>query len=603
MRHLIATAFWILALCTVRPVFALDPFIGTNVLWISTNHLFTLYSGGEERLSPFVSARPRDAFHNSTNRWAQNFNYRKPQYQGRQFDQALYEVIPFYLMATNLSANFYEGKPLGTITNWTHKAMYEYLRENFVNTDGTRGVGIYTNNADGTSTNWYWTQTWQTSAWSICLGTLTYSVLDTYTTNGVQHYRCGWVYGDGDRLIRRMSVYSNPNDSYPAEWGFWWQGLGEWWEALRIHGEYFIPYGLMFDWADTTRMSNVVTVSIGSRNWTTLAADDLSLLAIGTTNYTRWVTNTFNVTGVGTSYHAVANNTLFDLGYFTHNGTWNDGLVITNTADVTNFVGANHIGDKIKVDLWCGSRLYQCPVFTNDYRSYNNFPSIAVVQPWADRRVLNERAAVLSLLRVSDAWWSAYPYQSWYEQYRIAWTSKGETNSGGTEGWASHVDGWAHAVSDANSAWGYGDGGGGSPGAETHGEVWCTSWIADGSRTWSYLWVPLRPGWSIPLPSSRADFWVYAKAWEGWQWTNLTWDANGDGVLENQWHKWDSITTATNSYTFTSTNHLGSDPHGAKPNWCAQPPEDSDYFTSRGWAVQEVKALMYWDFVTFTNGL
>ena len=611
------------ALCSMpRSAHALQPLIGTNEVWITTNDMAQLYSGANERLRAVYVYEGSGNATSLTNTWVPNLG--SYLYSQAQFDEALWGIIPYYLMCTNLSAGAFNGTLPPAITNWTYQSMYQWLSNNFVNVDGYRGVGIMDQN-----TNWYWSLTAQTSAWKICLGHLTYALTNQYlvtnvvgtTTNCVMTYQLGWVYTDGDRIVKKMLTRS---DDFPPEWSFYDDnGVIGWWNNPYQPFE-ATDYGLLFDWTDFSSLSNTVCVTLGSTNWTHFATN-LSLQVLGKTNYVSpgagspgyggWITQTLNVSAAGTNYSANLPTTVWDLGGFGGFGgdTWRDGLAIANTLTTTNLSDCvTNIGDTISVYLNIGSRLYSQPVNPSNSTWESSWPTFPALQPWTSRAILNERLAILTLLRVmpdggmeyasGDA--SEYPFP-----FGLSWTSQGETNSrsgSGTGGgvWATAQAGAVTALTNMPSDE--------PPCAYSTGQiidVGRRSPRASLNRAYSYL---LARGWGVDyLPggpfytnlSMRMDFYLLPDAPLVYEAGPGAWDANGQpSITQSNWLYFDSATFSAGALTNNSiiSARFGVSP-ATQPDWCADPVASATN-TARGWTAADAHALIYWSFQYCTNG-
>ena len=217
MKKLLITLIIILLALPLQA--SMQPYF-TNSSWMNKTNFYNIYDAIVERYS--ASELPNYTYIPNyysgagypivpTNRfWAYNYVYRNASASGSvqyypEANEQLYELVTKYCQVTNLSNTngLFNQSPYTNIANWSHKSMYEYLRVNFTNVDGTIGVGIYTNYPSNSSTNWFWTKTWQTNEWQIELGSLTFTVTNIYWTNNIRHIQAGWKYSDADRIVRK----------------------------------------------------------------------------------------------------------------------------------------------------------------------------------------------------------------------------------------------------------------------------------------------------------------------------------------------------------------------------------------------------------------
>ncbi len=612
MRNILTIAICALAI----GVSGMEPFLTTDDAWVTReNFLEEFYGGAKERIA--IGLLGNATLYKDTN-FAWNINSKFGNNTAR-LDPYLYRAVPSFVAVTNWEVGAYDNVPYGAISNWTWQSMYQYLKGHFVNSDGTVGVGVYTN--DGASTNWYWTQSWETNAWEICLGSLTYSVTQKFlltnvvgaVTNVVPAWRCGWVYTDGDRLVKR-----GRNEVFDMPWE-WQDEDGDWWRVTSSSGQ----YGFLFDWTDETLLTNELRVATGTTNWSSLATD-LTLTIRGWTNYDYYSyiwydvpmlpsSNTVDVSGLAASYTGAIPTMAWDLaGYISTVGSgshpWVDGLVITNTATVTNFSGANHIGDTISVWLRCGGRLYILPStyygigdFLNpDY----NYPT--PVQPFITREMLNERFAVMQLLKVTDGL-GALSY----------WTGRGETNT--ASGSSGHSNTWNQAKNGAEGAYALSPGN--VPFSCSSGDYYYWGspdygyrFRASLSKGYAYGCGSIPAGWANTRTnlSLRCDTYAYAQGgpptYPGG--AAGVFDANGDDVINTNWSFF-STTSYTPGWTNVTSGPLGSSPT-VKPTWCDEPAVGAS--TNKGWSLpthyhyfdvvpEPPKMLIYWGFQYVTNSL
>jgi hypothetical protein len=424
---------------------ASEPFWTTNV-WFGSNDIMELQGAIQERGlvvgDPYVP-NPTNVIVVTNAGFVYNF--------GKTFDNHLFDLIPQFLAVTNTepSSNFPSA--------WSETNLAAYIAGRFVNSDGTAGVGLVTNDV------WYLTLTWETNL-DLCLGSLVYTIQSVTVTNGTSYYHCGWVETDGDRVVNRAGTSSV---QLPKEWN-WWYGKRGYWERGVFS---FSCYGLVFDWADVGGWIAEIRVRPAASN----LADGLMLVSQGLTNYsyTSWIIETNDISLAGASTTALA-TVIYDLGGYPNAdysgpGSVVPGLILTNTAIQTNL---DHVGDNASVHLVVPGRLYCRPNLWDLKPPYG---------PWIDRRALNERYAILQCLRAtgaSDGQWTGatnyfYVYGNYYYDGHTAewgwsqltnslaaiWATNPPTSSagaplaytqGGNQAPVNWLEGWAWR---RNSAW------------------------------------------------------------------------------------------------------------------------------------------------------
>lgn len=545
------------------PCYAVD----NDQRWVTQGDLDNLMRGFNERgMALDGTAFEWSLFDPPNTNWIWSMDLYWGYFLGIPFDNALAtRIVPRYV-AIDAGTDFH-GKPHGAITNWSPKRLHDYLATTFVNTDGTAGVGTWQNDT------WYWTQTWQTSAWSICLGSLTYAVTNIYTTNGVQHWACGWIFQDGDRIVKRGALGSQTDPSQIP------------WDFKRYIGN-------VFDWADESTFANSVRVELGSTNWNTLASG-LTLTLVGRTNYLatyydvgdeEWdpayggqFTNTLDVSGAGTNYSGAPATRMWDV----------DSLSIPETQEYTNWPVVNHVGDRISIWLNIGGRFYIDPS-----RSVKK----GATQSWITREMINERLAILGALRVTDSD-STHDYRGPHgedTEYTVNWVASMPDRGSYESSTTSWADAQGLAVASYAPGFVFPHSG---PYAVAKGayDAGTPLWTAELYRRAGYLSFPPRvhpydAGFSN---AQSIVFYAYVDTYS----TNAgsVFDGNGDFSLRTNW-----VAIGTASIGSGSTNNVHSDTIGDSsvlPNPCTDPTPYSD----NGYVVKHYKAITTWSFLHATN--
>jgi hypothetical protein len=573
-------SFVYFVLFVVPSCFALEPSIPADKRWIERGDLWQYYGGIAERCAATASGLP--SMQNTNWIWGESFIGIYNMVFG--LDYYLTGQIGNFLSVTNLSEGFFDGHA-AMPSNWTAKTMHDYLAANYVNTDGTAGVGIYTNDT------WYWTQSWQTSAWSVCLGRITYAVTNSYTTHDTTYFQCGWQYQPGERLVKR----------YPTR-------VGEDNEVFDVPQNWGTYRGNVFDYADFAKMSNIVRVTTGTTNWTTLSTG-ITLTAVGHTNYylpyppdvttlAPPITNTVDLSASPTGTVAIFATTVYALGDLSSWSplTFQPGLEITNTATVTNFTGTNHVGDSIEVRLCIGGRLYAS--HENDYLLS------PLLTTHVSREMLNERLAILNLLRVMDSDTAG----GW--QRAQTWNVRDSTNNVASgQGYITNDFSLAKSFAEtiyATNTCTLTNETEGTYGNHLHPQSYSVA-SQDGLEigglfdvgvygSWGYLRCPYLAAFSYTNTSARNDFYCFAQPasrnWHGYGVTT-TWDDNGDSLRETNWTFVSSATVPVACTNDTFSDKVGGAPP-ALPAWCAEPVPTG--FAGRGYEVTGTKILTYWDF-------
>ena len=639
-----------LSLWATTALGGMTPIVGTNVLWIDGSNVWQITDGIAERYHAVQNQNLTgyyDTWYISTNYACTNFiwnlsNYRiSTQYQVN-WDQALYIMIPNYYKCTTYDTLGFDDTLKTNLVHWTTRTMYEYLTNNFVNTDGTKGVGVFTNYPALTDTNWLWEVTWDTNATKILLGSLTYMVTNMVYTNIPPnpatnlYYLCGWKYTDGGRIVHKARSKGN---NVPPEWmGF--SANSFWWTVYSLGGTWQ-QSGLVFDWIDYTCLSNKLTFTSGNTNLSIMSTNGFNLKIIGRTNYV-WngiynkggfggmftQTEDFIISPCNTNLFTTLGTTVYDLGGYlpTNNALyfW-DGLQITNREAKTDISGTNHLGDTFYLWLYIGKdgdnglnnyrsscRLYDLPHNTNDYLIGYPYENLGVntragLQPFVNREMLSARGAILQLLRVSDWANTPDPDYWWFPDGVQFWKGVYANNKGESIG--SHFPfTWALAKAYAISGWYTAYTEDGPPYAYVQGENDTDQFVAYAERKDAFYKIPYSTGGGYYFYTNvpfRVDFYVCATNQTG---PNYLWppddglsefDANGDDVLPYQWRQWDSVTYAAGrplSSFIQSSIKLGDVSGGCPVMPLAAPGTDLSH--DRGWVIDQYgqKALIYWQF-------
>ena len=646
MKKLIAIISILLLALTTQA--KMHPYFTTTTnWWMNKTNFYSIYDGISERY--MASETPNYTTQTiitnpplvPTNRfWAYDYAYRNSQLGGYQYypeaDEQLYELVTKYAYVTNLTIidGFFDGMNTTNVLNWSYKSMYNYLQDNFTNTDGTVGVGIYTNYPNNTSSNWFWTLSWETNEWNITLGSLTFAVTNIYYTNGLTHITAGWIYQDADRIVRKpLSSWSGP-----PEWSItpsasttndinsrWWicvqnNGFDTWWDWHK--------FGRMFDYVDMSGISNSITFKTGTTNWSNLATN-LNLKIMGHTNYssvwnsggwyrqvTDWVRTNYDVSIKSTSDIVNVKVPIFDLGGYSnevHSGlvpvssyptNWFDGLSISNTEDWTSGIPVtNHLGDTITLKMYSKSRLYKWPQDPG-HGLWRTIPSL---NPFIDNRELNEKYAILQLLRAVQFPSKTFFYFDFGYNHGISGQSGGRMDD---VSWpvakVKAVNSWptnlslvdTPVISHASYGAQLDDG-------KYRAEVWAerTIPILEYQNNFNFTGDSFRIDWYLVPTNETRRFWESGTQVIPAPFTTV-FDDNGE----------------TNCYgdliTFMDLNYMNSsnvpinfiqDIYGpwiggntnVLPNWCDMPTPGTP--SVKGWGIENCIGIKYWNFNYCTN--
>lgn len=629
------------------------PLIPTNQYFIYNTNMYAVTEGIRERFYATYNMNvwPDEPYPRwwglITNRSATNFIWNVYGHPGNaypgswrcEYDEALYMCLRNYYVVTNSwEEGYFDNKGLSSINLWNQTNLYYYLKAHFTNTDGITGVGTIVSNVPNVGNNWLWTLTFNTSQWRMCLGSLTYAITNMAMTNLLNpsitnmHYYLGWIYTDGDRIVKKVNTLDN---SVPPEWANF--SGNNWWD---YEGQITLMHGLIFDWCDYETLSNKLTVTTGSTNWFTLQ-DNIELRVIGRTNYK--AAAGWNAKGYGGVFTqkvsmSLANTNLFktlttnvwDLGmvswktnaYYlvltnpvTHVITTNaiaadrffDGLVITNCPVVTNLDGITHLADTIYCWLYIGKpndptscRFYSLPCNSNNWIEISQCYTYPALQPFIKRELLNERTAILQMLQVTDWTWFA----KWWGYYAVAgeWLAIDSNNKGESIGSLGPDYTWANAKIRALAGWYMPYTDNASPYAFTCGQNDTDQYVCFAERRAAYYRMYLSWG-SISFYTNidcRIDFYNFATnrvgSVSGWPPDGgvVEFDDNGDEVYNCRWYEWDSQNITKGRTTPITSEKLGDISGGcpAMPN--GTPATDTSL--NHGYIIGDQHLLTYWGF-------
>lgn len=584
----------------------ITPAIGTNDVWVTPNLVYGIYDALSERLwaSPFKEIAIGDSWTKynlptSNLPWVQNIAQRTTTSQPFNyfFDPYLFAAMHYYLALTNGETNttsWEGGTNALAFTNWTEQTAFEYLSNNFVNIDGTVGVGVLACDPDVGTTNWYLTQTWTTN-WDLCLGTLTFAPTNSFiNTNGVLSFGCAWLFQDGDRIVR---LRNNPPDISP------WDQNSQWWNDGSTYG----AVGATFHWADYSKIN--AHLSMGAWLNTNGAAGFVGLTKL---YFSVGDTNPIDVSGLTTDSTIALPSNTWDIG----------DMRSSSNADIASFVVTNtlNFGDKIVATLHVGTRLYQYPYYAP---GVTWIPGGRSPRPtWLKREALNERAAILSIMRASDV---------------TGWTGSGlwipgsgteRTNryvgDGSTNHYANSTLGYANSKSIAEATKS-GSAAANLPWAYTTAQFRYSDWYGAHTRWWD-AHIDRRNTWFKAAPSSNSAGTVHllfrpvksqfgAAHYAAYYTSPIElnfWDANGESFAENTW-----MTYGSETFSQTNLTHVlvGSAP-SITPAWAPDPTDytitpagivfpydDPRVKFSRGWMTAGWSEIIFWSFTHCTNGL
>jgi RHS repeat-associated protein len=176
-----------------------------------------------------------------------------------------------------------------------------------------------------------------------------------------------------------------------------------------------------------------------------------------------------------------------------------------------------------------------------------------------------------------------------YSRAAGTWTANGEMNKRSAQGWENS---WAAAMQTAQTGYDAGEGytEEAAPHVCAYGDRYRSSgrvYVADVTRRCACLRVS---GLAAGFPHALS-FYLRGDALQAdpYYFTLIAFDANGDGVQQGAWSKWDETSSSTEA-TITSAR-FGS---LSVPTWCVEPPKGQ--VSVRGYAVGAQTAVIRWQF-------